>query len=340
MRLMKRGPYFWVDYRGPDGKRHRMSTREMDETAAYVAAGVIVKDAMIAASKPPEDLRLTLGNLLESTYVQKWGRSKSSINMRHTVNMLQREFDGVRAGDVTTKLLRSYCERWLTEGIAAATVNRRMSTIGVALSRAAEDGDITARPKMPHFTENNTKERYMTVAEEAAVFRELKMRARFSVDMPGVGPDYVYLGNLAAFLLDTGFRFSEAFKFTLVDGRADLLNGATKNGKGRRVPLTKRARAAGEYLLKSERHQALMASGEIKPWQWASHRWGVITKAAGCPDVTLHILRHTCASRLIQANVPIFTVSKWLGHSSVKITERYAKLAPDSLAMALAALED
>lgn len=53
----------------------------------------------------------------------------------------------------------------------------------------------------------------------------------------------------------------------------------------------------------------------------------------------MHILRHTCASRLVQRNVPIFTVSKWLGHSIMKVTERYAKLAPDSLSMALTALE-
>ena len=61
--------------------------------------------------------------------------------------------------------------------------------------------------------------------------------------------------------------------------------------------------------------------------------------ACGCPDVTLHILRHTCASRLVQRGVSIYVVSKWLGHSSVKVTERYAKLAPDSLAGALSALE-
>ena len=55
-------------------------------------------------------------------------------------------------------------------------------------------------------------------------------------------------------------------------------------------------------------------------------------------EVTLHVLRHTCASRLVQRSVPIYTVSKWLGHSSVKVTERYAKLAPESPAMALQAL--
>ena len=55
--------------------------------------------------------------------------------------------------------------------------------------------------------------------------------------------------------------------------------------------------------------------------------------------MTPHILRHTCASRLIQRGVSLYTVNKWLGHSSVKVTERYAKLSPQNMAQALAALE-
>jgi integrase len=92
-------------------------------------------------------------------------------------------------------------------------------------------------------------------------------------------------------------------------------------------------------MLASPIHTRMKNGWGKQPWDYISHRWDRATKAAGCPDVTLHILRHTCASRLVQKGIPIYTVSKWLGHSSVKVTERYAKLAPDSLAGALAALE-
>jgi integrase len=216
-----------------------------------------------------------------------------------------------------------------------------MTAVGVALSRACEDGDITVRPKMPFFTENNMKDRYLTDAEEAAIFRQIAIRVGIVdvIDLADVGYEYRYIGHLATFLLDTGFRFSEAFKFTLADGRAHLLHGSTKSGKGRRVPLTPRALASAKYLLSSEHHKSLKTRGETKSWAWCSHRWNIITKAAGCPDVTLHILRHTCASRLVQRGVEIYVVSKWLGHSSVKMTERYAKLAPDTFEAALAALE-
>jgi integrase len=40
--------------------------------------------------------------------------------------------------------------------------------------------------------------------------------------------------------------------------------------------------------------------------------------------LTFHDLRHTCATRLVEANVLLHAVTKLLGHSSVKVTERYS----------------
>jgi integrase len=43
-----------------------------------------------------------------------------------------------------------------------------------------------------------------------------------------------------------------------------------------------------------------------------------------------HDLRHTAASLMVAAGVPIFDVAKILGHSSVAVTMRYAHLAPEA----------
>ena len=56
--------------------------------------------------------------------------------------------------------------------------------------------------------------------------------------------------------------------------------------------------------------------------------------------ITLHVCRHTCASRLVQAGVSLPIVQKWLGHSHISTTMRYAHLYPEDLMNAVKALED
>ena len=47
--------------------------------------------------------------------------------------------------------------------------------------------------------------------------------------------------------------------------------------------------------------------------------------------VVFHTLRHTYASWLVQAGVDLYVVRDLLGHSSIKMTERYSHLAPERL---------
>lgn len=44
---------------------------------------------------------------------------------------------------------------------------------------------------------------------------------------------------------------------------------------------------------------------------------------AGIEDLRFHDLRHTFASRLVEAGVDIVTIRDLLGHFSVKMTQRY-----------------
>jgi integrase len=46
----------------------------------------------------------------------------------------------------------------------------------------------------------------------------------------------------------------------------------------------------------------------------------LIAKKAGLKDTSIHTLRHSHGSQLLSAGVPLPTVSKRLGHSSVHVT--------------------
>lgn len=62
------------------------------------------------------------------------------------------------------------------------------------------------------------------------------------------------------------------------------------------------------------------------------------TARAGLSDVTPHTLRHTCAAWLVQAGVPIRTVSQILRHTDIRATMIYAHLAPENVHQGVAAL--
>ena len=66
-----------------------------------------------------------------------------------------------------------------------------------------------------------------------------------------------------------------------------------------------------------------------------------LLKTAGLPKIRFHDLRHNAASLMLGRNVPVVTVSRYLGHSSPRITlEIYAHLIPggfDEVAQAMSA---
>ena len=62
--------------------------------------------------------------------------------------------------------------------------------------------------------------------------------------------------------------------------------------------------------------------------------WQKARKDLGYADkkfYTIHLCRHTCASRLVQRGVPILLVKDWLGHDDIKTTMIYAHLQPRAL---------
>jgi integrase len=68
--------------------------------------------------------------------------------------------------------------------------------------------------------------------------------------------------------------------------------------------------------------------------------WRRVREALGLADFRLHDLRHTYATKLVRKGVPLIDVSKLLGHSTLRMTLRYAFLALDELDAAVDALDD
>ena len=118
----------------------------------------------------------------------------------------------------------------------------------------------------------------------------------------------------------------------------------TKTSKRRSVPLNQGARSV---LLNRANFRAEHCPAS--PWVFA-HKDGSRIKdvkrsfktacdRAGIDDFRIHDLRHTCAAWLVSDNVPLTAVRDLLGHTTVKMTERYAHLAPENVRTAVGVLD-
>ena len=66
-----------------------------------------------------------------------------------------------------------------------------------------------------------------------------------------------------------------------------------------------------------------------KPYNPTSRKtWDRILKDAGLTDLHFHDLRHTMARHLRMAGVDLLTIAEILGHRDLRMTKRYAHIAP------------
>jgi len=141
-----------------------------------------------------------------------------------------------------------------------------------------------------------------------------------------------YLKDIIKIALNTGMRQGEIL--SLLWDWVDLENNIillpqthTKSKKQRLIPINSVVRS---ILLERKIKWAVSefvfpnSSDYSKHLKEVKKSFKTACRLSGITGLTFHDLRHTCATRLVEANVPLHAVTKLLGHSSVKVTERYS----------------
>jgi integrase len=156
-----------------------------------------------------------------------------------------------------------------------------------------------------------------------------------------------WLRDMVIVGLDTGLRRANLVGLQRAwlyhDGR--LLIIPRQNIKLRKsavtIPLTTRAANIIHAHCEASSSPYIFVRQNGTPYSAAAVSTAFIRTArhAGFHDVSLHTLRHTFVSRLVQAGRPLAEVAALAGHRDIRMTLRYGHLAPRNLEESIRALE-
>ena len=250
----------------------------------------------------------------------------------HVVNLIYRFFDGIGIKyfhEITEESVQKFkYESVQKRGNESSTFNRRLAVL-TSLNKYIENH--TAYKKSDcNFRKFKGKEpkgltNYLTDAQISTLL--------------SVAP--VHMRRLITFFLYTGLRRQNGFdlKWSEIDFEKRIITLQVKQNKTHSVPIIK----VLLQMLEEIRREQIAEYGALKEYVFLYHGKRILNgttsikgslKRAGIelPKGQLfHVFRHTCAIKLINDGVEIYTVQKILGHSSIIMTQRYARLQTDTM---------
>lgn len=305
----------WIDQAG---RRHVSVCVSRQRLHRILPAGASARDAKrIEAS-----LRLALGRKLPSVpgdallvdvmalYVAHARNLRSPGTALHHAYRIGQWLVGKRVSD-----LRQVGAEFIADATgkyAPATINRSLGTLKKALRLAWQRGMIDADPSglLETVHDNHHRAVFLSVDEVARIAEQASPNVRAAIWIA----------------LLTGCRRGEVCKIDRADMGADTLTiqaGNTKTLRRRVVPIVAALRPWLVYL-----PLQINFEGVKSGFRRAREK-------AGMPHVHFHDLRHSCATILLAAGVDLHTIGKILGHTTPRMTDRYAHMQTEQQRAAL-----
>jgi integrase len=210
--------------------------------------------------------------------------------------------------------------------------------------------------KIARYLSNEERSRFMTALDE----RDEKMRrerashnewlkTRGLEPIPQLGYFVDHLKPMLLLSLSTGIRRNALFSLEWRDVNFEdkiltLRGESAKNDKTNYVPLNDTAR----NVLSQWRGQSKNTAPDSlvfpspktgKKIDNCNTAWEHLLKTAEIEGFRWHDMRHDFASQLVMSGVDLNTVRELLGHADLKMTLRYAHLAPENKMQAVKVLD-
>ena len=270
----------------------------------------------------------TIGELFSAYRDILWDDGRHKYNVSSFVGEIGEILLGERFSAFDQSTLDNLNGTFRQRGNSNATINRKMAALSKLLRKAHKMGDIHSLPEFRRQKERAGRIRFLEKDEEARLFAAVKSRSEDAY-------------RLSVFLVDTGCRLGEALGLIWNDIQEHRVSfWITKSGRSRTIPMTSRVKD----VIKLPPAEGRRPKGPFTKLSQAQFRaiWNGAKAEVGLgadDQVVPHILRHTCASRLVQGGVDIRRVQMWLGHQTLSMTMRYAHLATNDLDGCVVVLE-
>lgn len=310
------------------------STRTSDRRVAERVAAKIRAEAhekIVLGRKRSISLELAL-----KQFVQHKESTPNHKNLKVHFRALLRYFKGsMPLAALSSNHIEGYAQSKLQQGIHPQTVKHNLNCLFAAIKKVAREGYEVPTLECPKLRIPKSKIRFITAFEEQRLLNELDPErlangmALLIERKPEMKKALQDNFDLIVLLLDTGARYSEVanIKWSQIDldKRAILLwrpkvrNESVIFMTDRVFDILSRRRsdAQSEFVFTNKQ-------GKARGYQADAIRKAF--RRAGLHDCTIHTLRHTHASRLIQNGLSVYEVRAVLGHTDIKTTMRYAHL--------------
>ncbi|HEX3882409.1 MAG TPA: site-specific integrase [Stellaceae bacterium] len=370
-------PFWYYDTPDPDAPngRRRKSTKRIKKSEAVEVARATEKKILDRIQLGREVATLAEG---AERYLRHTMGAADHLNIRGRVNKLLGRLKGqpdrfklnpeMLFHDLTMRHVNDLRSARREEGNAPRTINHEIATLRAIHYLLKSEGVCVSPTIAFPLTKVAGKLRWLSPDEVRRLLVELDPGKTFGTHKgakgytPGLGSTVLRqrqdCSDLVLFLLDTGCRYSEAgnIPWAAIDTEAwrwaDIYRTKTKNSS--LLPLSSRLKEVLQRRYAARGDSAYVFPGykedgadrpRTKSTQAIRH--AMDRAGLNSPDLvarfgrtTVHTLRDTFASWLVQSGVSLFKVQRLLGHSSPVMTMKYAKLEMSALVDETAATLD